>query len=799
MQQPPFATSDTEDTKVYSTTRLRSYHGYEAPPLVDDGFVWKMPNGGRYFGREVQRGEKRYEIWSLNSLQTPYYPGVRPRASKLLPGSTKDQRRADGQLGRFDPTISPQYFDARRPWLAFLPSPRVRIDEEEAAYTPVYSVWESEPDSGFRGRLDLFFLEKLAEANTKADRGVSDCARIRYVQRLLWDDCPQEPWASSVEALKSVRSFEDAVDLVRAAQRGILEKHAWMNMASTWIAHGGSLDKLKEGKIVPADDDLMGVWAHEITELDLYFFLTGAAVPCFLIHELTEGEPPGNLVAPDFTQWTAMAARLDIGWCPYNKLASAAFNGRFTSEEHVLVTVGVPSREADDRIRSSGRWQLGLDGHHAVPACRHLLEANPSEDVEMEVEPVSPISLGPTDKELEEVKDLSLSLTQEIATTAVEALSPMPHALEDPHSSAGTSTRTEIRPRAPAAPAAPAKATVATRAKPGVLDATLTYPSLESTVLTPYLKFPGLSDVFTPSDVKAWLDGANRKVPGCGWRRIYCVPRSIRVDYYVEFQSAEAALKVRGLIDVRNGEIREATFVGEAEIRDIAERMRAVLEQVENVAETAPAPAPYAGGRYLRTEPPTSALLLKKVKPEVPPSSWTGPPTSALLVKKLPRADRCSLGPVLRLALLPSQASSDAGAPVPRRDPVNGNTGTHTWTPWLRALDRLTTLRGPPVRFPRRAELGVDRGRPLVGSTLGQGHLHLDALALVPSNVEDMPAPANTGLAPVLEPLLFPAQEAPLSFPLAISAQVSAADSTGFSLEGAQEKIATLALFLFAL
>jgi hypothetical protein len=330
-----------------------------------------------------------------------------------------------------------------------------------------------------------------------------------------------------------------------------------------------------------------------------------------------------------------MAARLDIGWCPYNKLASAAFNGRFTSEEHVLVTVGVPSREADDRIRSSGRWQLGLDGHHAVPACRHLLEANPSEDVEMEVEPVSPISLGPTDKELEEVKDLSLSPTQEIATTAVEALSPMPHALEDPRPLAETSTRTEIRPRAPAVPAAPAKATVVTRAKPGVLDATLTYPSLESTVLMPYLKFPGLSDVFTPSDVKAWLDGANRKVPSCGWRRIYRVPRSIRVDYYVEFQSAEAALKVRGLIDVWNGEIREGTFVGEAEIRDVAERMRAVLEQVENVAETAPAPAPYAGGRYLRTEPPTSALLLKKVKPGVPPSSWTEPLTSALLLKKV--------------------------------------------------------------------------------------------------------------------------------------------------------------------
>jgi hypothetical protein len=172
--------SETTDTKVYSTTRLRSYHGYTDPPLVDDGFVWKLPSGGRYFGREVQNGGKRYELWSPNSLQIPYYPGVRPRASKLVIGSTKTQRRADGQLGRFDPTISPQYFDTRRPWLAFLPSPQVEIDEEDAAYAFVHECWESEPDSGFRGRLDPFFVQQLVEANANADWAMEARSRVRH-------------------------------------------------------------------------------------------------------------------------------------------------------------------------------------------------------------------------------------------------------------------------------------------------------------------------------------------------------------------------------------------------------------------------------------------------------------------------------------------------------------------------------------------------------------------------------------------------------------------------------------------
>ncbi|KAJ7831668.1 hypothetical protein B0H13DRAFT_1915343 [Mycena leptocephala] len=244
--------------------------------------------------------------------------------------------------------------------------------------------------------------------------------------------------------------------------------------------------------------------------------------------------------------------------------------------------------------------------------------------------------------------------------------------------------------RAPAAPAVPAKVTVQMQTRPRVLNATLTYPSLESTVLTPYLKFPGLSDVFTPGDVKAWLDGANRKVAGCGWRRIFHVPQSMRVDYYMEFQSAEAALKIRGLIDIREGEIREGIFVGETEIREIAKRTWAVLEQVENAAENAPAPAPYAEGRYLSFYESAA-------------------PFSAPFPASIPQYPATSMLPF-------SSAVESMAVPEP--------------LPGLR--DRTS----PPEAAP---------DRPLEGSIFGQGRRCLD----VPANAElaPVPVPRDAGAA----------------------------------------------------
>ncbi|KAJ7794546.1 hypothetical protein B0H13DRAFT_2393349 [Mycena leptocephala] len=530
---------------------------------------------------------------------------------------------------------------------------------------PRPGIWESEADSGFRGRLNPFFVQRLVDANSKADEAMESRSRVRHSRPLLWSDRPQEPWRTSVEALKSVQRFEDAVDLVREAQRGILEKRAWVKMAAAWIQEGGSLETLKKGVVVPANDDFMGAWIHEITELDLYFLLTKAAVPCFFVHELTDGEPPSELVATDFVKWTAVAPRLDPEYCPYNRLVASSANGQFTALEESLVTVGIPDRTHEDRLRSSGRWQFGLHVPDQLPACRFLFEdGRPRSQSVVSVEDAresSVLSLGPEDEEMEDV--------QVVEPPVVEPPSPNK------------------------------KATVNVR--PQVFAATLTYPSLESTVLTPFLKFPDLNDVFTPNDVRTWLDGANRKVPGCGWRRVLRVARKPRVDYYVEFESAEAALKIRGLIEPREGEIREGYFVGETEFKKIAALSPAVLQQTRNAAETAPASEPYAGGGTYAKSPLRKRLRLDRGYPSdalarqqvLVLASWRDRALRNAFADRAPH----------HLSLVPALCA--LAVHVHRRRHHLCGTETRTWTPCTDETcdrDPLRTRHGLVALTPRR-------------------------------------------------------------------------------------------------
>ncbi|KAJ7832378.1 hypothetical protein B0H13DRAFT_1915018 [Mycena leptocephala] len=255
--------------------------------------------------------------------------------------------------------------------------------------------------------------------------------------------------------------------------------------------------------------------------------------------------------------------------------------------------------------------------------------------------------------------------------------------------------------------------------RPQVFAATLTYPSLESTVLTPFLKFPNLNDVFTPNDIRTWLDGANRKVASCGWRRVLRVARKPRVDYYVEFESAEAALKIRGLIEPREGEIREGYFVGETEFKKVAALSPAVLQQTRNAAETAPASEPYAGGWYLREEPPMTSSLPKTTPvPVVVPSASRFPPPN--LVRPQGVKERAPLA----RTLLPERRPRSLPAGRPRSSPAAGP----SYIARLRSPPRSRRSRSPPP-FAGPSTLHPRRSRsPPSLSPVRYRNLYLDPL-----------------------------------------------------------------------
>ncbi|KAJ7903117.1 hypothetical protein B0H13DRAFT_2335280 [Mycena leptocephala] len=548
----------SNDTRVYSTTRLRSFHGYEETLFVDDGFAWKMPIGDRYYGREVEAGGRRYELWSQNSLQDPYYPGYRPRSGDLKAGNSSEQRRYDGQLGRFDPTISPQYYDPRRPWLGFITVPFHPAHSDDAANEQVMDVWVSEADSGYRGKLDPLFLKRLADANTTLDTAIRLLDSVRHSRRQLWEDRPQQLWSTTLDPLRRITKYEDAVNQVREIQRGLLEKEAWLRMAIAWRDRRRSAENMRKMPVLPACDEFMGVWMHGIGEEDMLFFLTCAAVPCFLVHELTAEEPRGEMVAQNFMDATIVSRYLEPYAYDVNRLALIANSRKFTASEVTVVTVTTPSRNLDLRTRSSLRWQFGLTSDDPTPSSRVLLECT-QESKEDEV------SLGSENN----------GDHGDIPSVAAHSSSPQ---------------------KPPSTPLRP------------LTVPTLTFPAVESTVVTAVLKFPELPVLFSPNDMSAWLATAARIVSGIEWKRIYLFKRNVRLDYFVEFNSSEMALKVKGLINPKEGEVRECVFVGLTEYGKVQQTLKAVAEQTASSVKGKPA-SPYAGGRYILPEPPVTTRL----------------------------------------------------------------------------------------------------------------------------------------------------------------------------------------------
>ncbi|KAJ7432092.1 hypothetical protein FB451DRAFT_1420825 [Mycena latifolia] len=451
--------SSTNNSHVYSTLRLRSFHGFDASPILDDGLDFRLPQGAFHNRLEVYWKDKRYHVWSPNSLQAPYYPGRRPRSSLPCRAHAKDQRRFDGSLGRYDHTVAPQYYEASRPWWPFIEIHRPPVDADgviDPAHEEVHA--------------------RLIESNSDLDAAVFNSSRIYHSRMELWRDCPLTPSKVAIEGLRVIRAYELAVDEVCEVQRGMLEKRAWLEMVRRWFKDQRSTEQMREMPIVPADDRFLGVWLHGATEEDMLFYLMWAEVPCFLIHELRGDEPVGERVVYSFMQETPFHFYLDPYNYEYDRLAFIANNGRYTGREIGMPPLRMPERSQEERRGSSLRWQLGLPSSAPLPAAS-ASRSNSADDEDG-------VSLGPASE----------------SETPSQVARPPPVPMQ-------------------------------------------TFLEMESAVVTAILKFPDLSISFTSEDMEAWLTAAHQVAPVLG------------ADYVVEFVNPEAALRTRGLINGKEGQL----------------------------------------------------------------------------------------------------------------------------------------------------------------------------------------------------------------------------------------------------
>ena len=132
------------DSRRYNTRRRRkSCFGYFEPPVVDDTLSFLLPPFSRVHSRTVVMKGKTWETWSPNSLIDAFYPGIRAPGYNVAMEADPTKRRFDGHLGRFDPTKSPQHYDPRYPWLAFVR--RDRASTSKIEHTPLWALGSACP------------------------------------------------------------------------------------------------------------------------------------------------------------------------------------------------------------------------------------------------------------------------------------------------------------------------------------------------------------------------------------------------------------------------------------------------------------------------------------------------------------------------------------------------------------------------------------------------------------------------------------------------------------------------------
>ncbi|KAK6971797.1 hypothetical protein R3P38DRAFT_3522104 [Favolaschia claudopus] len=267
----------------YKGPRLQSYHDYEEPPHVDTSLVWSIwvDSLPRRQVRAFKIGHQQYHLWSPNSSQVPFYPGLwDPYALNYIPVHP----RLDGHIGPGDPTRGPD------------------LDEGDAAFVKVHDVWNCNPPGLSDG-----FIQLLKQQHKAANKEITRLKLTHFnlpssvldaaSSACFW--CP----GNNLEYLEKVDDYGDAVDEVTKWQRDLRIKRAWCAYAALYPSsdharHDANdmIKRLVQQSILPADDGRMGLWINgdKITELDLCWFLCEAKVPCFVIQELKaqQNKPP---------------------------------------------------------------------------------------------------------------------------------------------------------------------------------------------------------------------------------------------------------------------------------------------------------------------------------------------------------------------------------------------------------------------------------------------------------------------------------------------------------------------------
>lgn len=276
----------------FTTSRLPSSIGYGEPPkTIDDSLLFDFPPFSSYTGRDVVMAHSRWEVWSPNSTRDAFLPGKVRRDYGFQIPQKREQRRFDGHLGRFDPTVATQYFSNQYPWHAFIDVYNPKKIELDTI--PLYGPWQ--PRGEYTGRLDPAFVTAMEKRCEALNDAIFNEQKFRIPSvKLIIDNPPVSPTMSDIRQLRNPEMFyEDALDKLLSYQRGFRRKAAWVRMVqklrTTWPP---DVEALRKQTIPPADERFMGVWLNGVDEEMSLWLLFHGRVPCFVVHEYHRDDFP---------------------------------------------------------------------------------------------------------------------------------------------------------------------------------------------------------------------------------------------------------------------------------------------------------------------------------------------------------------------------------------------------------------------------------------------------------------------------------------------------------------------------
>ncbi|KAK7006119.1 hypothetical protein R3P38DRAFT_2793887 [Favolaschia claudopus] len=315
------ATSSDSDPlfPLYSrAARQNCAAGYYDSPEVYSGMRFELRRIPTVYSRVVKQKEKKWELWSPNSSQTPFLPGWRiPGSLPTLPKLLED-RRYDGHVGRMDCLFSPHYFGEDVPHWPFIRRQHMVLSNDfaYAAYEPLMNQWAVDRDDRRMGRFRPEYVERLSALRRELDERMEEIkARLRSGST-TWSSRPQYATPTVITELLGTRFWWDAVDRGMGVQRGLREKEAWLTMMHARRSLGQmTMEQLRGIEFPPADERFMGVWVTGNGLLVEGAVLCNlcAGLPCFIptLYPTT--------VRSDFVTGTDVASEVADG--PYQRLA----------------------------------------------------------------------------------------------------------------------------------------------------------------------------------------------------------------------------------------------------------------------------------------------------------------------------------------------------------------------------------------------------------------------------------------------------------------------------------------------